>query len=192
MTTQLHQTESTGARERQVESEAVSQESASEVLRRILDAPLSPKNPPGSRIITGHLQGIDDEGRVLFVAEQGDGAPVPVAIGAAISDGVLIPAARNHQRALVVCTDDSPSRWVLIGLVRERVASAARDAAPGELEVKLDGETLRLTADREIELRCGNASLILRQSGRVILKGTHVVTSSRGPLKVKGATVEIN
>ncbi|HEV2331445.1 MAG TPA: hypothetical protein VGY56_21895 [Verrucomicrobiae bacterium] len=192
MTTHFHQSESTRAREAQPEPEGASKESTADVLRRILDAPLSTKSPPNSQIVTGHLQGIDDEGRVLFVAEQGDGLPVPVVIGMAISDGVLIPAARNHQRALVVRTDESPSHWVLIGLVRERVSSAARDAVPGELEVKVDGETLRLTADREIELRCGNASLVLRQSGRVILKGTHVVTSSRGPLKVKGATVEIN
>jgi hypothetical protein len=192
MRTHFQQPDGTNASEPQLESETPSTDSAADVLRRMLDAPLSAKRSPTGQIVTGHLQGIDDEGRILFMAEQGDGVPVPVAIGVAISDGVLVPAARNRQRALVVRTDDTPSRWVLIGLVRERVSSAARDAAPGELEVKVDGETLRLTAEREIELRCGNASLILRQSGRVILKGTHVVTSSRGPLKVKGATVEIN
>lgn len=165
---------------------------AAELLRQILDGPLSGARAETAQVITGHLRGVDDEGRILFEPEQSGGGPVPVAIGAAISDGVLIPAARNQQRALVVRTSENPSRLILIALVRERVSAAARDAAPGQLEVKVDGETLRLTADHEIELRCGKASLILRQSGRVILKGTHVVTSSRGPLKVKGATVEIN
>jgi hypothetical protein len=192
MKTHSHAPDDVDGREFRRESESAANDSGSDLLRRILDAPLSTKSSPSSQIVTGHLEGIDDEGRILFVAEQGDGVPVPVAIGVPISDGVLIPAARNRQRALVVRTDESPPNWVLIGLVRERVSSTARDAAPGELEVKMDGETLRLTAEREIELRCGNASLILRQSGRVILKGTHVVTSSRGPLKVKGATVEIN
>jgi hypothetical protein len=165
---------------------------ASDLLLQILEAPLVANPPSPAEIITGHLQGIDDEGRVLFLPEQSNANLVPVSIGVAIPDGVLIPAARKLQRALVVRTTDNPPRLVLIGLVRERVESGARDAAPGQLEVKVDGETLRLTADREIELRCGNASLVLRQSGRVILKGTHVVTSSTGPLKVKGATVEIN
>jgi len=172
---------------------AESEGTPADLLRQLLHAPVSGEAPrPAAQVITGHLQGIDDEGRVLFVPEQGGGPPVAVSIGLAISDGVLIPAARNQQRALVVRTSEEPPRLVLIGLVRERVASAARDARPGELEVKVDGETLRLTAQHEIELKCGNASLVLRQSGRVILKGTHVVTSSRGPLKVKGATVEIN
>jgi len=173
------------------ESSAATGEAA-ELLRQILAAPMaSPKSEP-TQIITGHLAGVDDEGRILFVPEQGPATPFPVAIGVTVSDGVLLPAARNQQRALVVRTSDPNPRFVLISLVRERVAAAARDAAPGQLEVKMDGETLRLTADREIELRCGNASLVLRQSGRVILKGNYLVTSSRGPLKIKGATVEIN
>jgi hypothetical protein len=163
-----------------------------ELLRQILNGPVSGTRAESAQVITGHLQGVDDEGRVWFLPEQGGGDPVAVAIGVAISDGVLIPAARNRQRALVVRTSETPSRLILIGLVRERVSSAARDAGPGQLEVKMDGETLRLTAEREIELRCGNASLVLRQSGRVVLKGTYLVTSSRGPLKIKGATVEIN
>lgn len=171
---------------------ALPETDATDLLHQMLAAPVGAARSQSAQVITGHLHGIDDEGRVLFVPEPGGESPVPVSIGMAISDGVLIPAARNRQRALVVRTNDEPALLVLIGLMRERVSSAARDAVPGQLEVRMDGETLRLSAEREIELRCGNASLILRQSGRVILKGTHVVTSSRGPIKVKGATVEIN
>jgi len=164
----------------------------SEAWRQMLEAPLGARKAEAGQVITGHLQGIDDEGRILFLAEKGAGSPVPVSIGIALSDGVLVPAARNQQRALVIGTNEDPPKLVLVGLLRERVSAAARDAGPGRLEVKIDGETLRFTADREIELRCGNASLVLRQSGRVILKGTYLETSSRGPLKIKGATVEIN
>jgi hypothetical protein len=165
---------------------------AAEVLRSILQAPLANASPSGAQIITGHLAGIDKEGRILFVAEQSDEPPTPVTIGVSLPDAALVPAARNFQRALVVRTSETPPRLVLLSLLRERIDSAARNAAPGQLELKVDGETLRLTAEREIELKCGNASLILRQSGRVILKGTHLVNSSRGPIKIKGATVDIN
>jgi hypothetical protein len=166
-------------------------ERSDEFLANLLAAPLVP-GPAGGQIVTGHLQGIDEEGRILFVPEQGDGLPVPVAIGVALSDGVLVPAARNQQRALVVRTSENPPRLVLIGLMRERISAAASQAAPGELEVKVDGEKLRLTAEQEIELKCGKASLILRQSGRVILKGTYIVTSASGPVKIKGATIALN
>lgn len=143
-------------------------------------------------VITGHLAGVDDEGRVLFLEEGGAGAPVPVAIGLAISDGALVRAARHAQRALVVRTGGATPRLVLTGLVRERVAAEARDAAPGHLEVSVDGETVVLSADRRIELRCGKSSLILTREGRVVLKGAHVVSRSSGPNKLKGATIALN
>jgi hypothetical protein len=163
-----------------------------ELLLDLLSAPLAAETRASGQILTGHLHGIDDEGRILFVPEQGGAEAIPVAIGVALSDGVLVPAARNHQRALVVRTTENPNRMILIGLVRERVNAAARDAAPGQLEVKVDGEKVQLTAESEIELKCGKASLILRQSGRVILKGTYIVTSASGPVKIKGATIALN
>ena len=166
--------------------------SPADPLHALLNVPLGTDKALASQVITGHLQGLDEEGRILFRAEGGHEAAVPVAIGMALSDALLVPAARNQQRALVVRTSESPARLILIGLVRERVSAAARDAAPGQLELEIDGETIRLTADREIELKCGRASLVLRESGRVILKGTNVVTSSSGPLKIKGATIDLN
>jgi hypothetical protein len=165
---------------------------AGDFLRHMLDVPVANPGSQTVEIVTGHLHGIDDEGRLLFVAEHGDGSAKPVAIGVALSDGVLVPAARQRQRALVVKSTGPSEQWILIGLVRERISAAAREAAGGQLEVMIDGESLRLTAQNQIELRCGKASLVLRQSGRIIVNGTHVVTSSTGPVKIKGATVAIN
>ncbi len=146
----------------------------------------------GGRILTGHLAGVDEDGRVLFSAEGEEGAPRPVTIGLALPDGAVVRAARQAQRALVLRTDDATPRHVLLGLLRDRVVARARDARPGELEVEVDGETLTLTAQRQIELRCGKSSLLLRRDGRVEIRGAHVVSASTGPNKVKGATVAIN
>jgi hypothetical protein len=140
---------------------------------------------------TGHLIGIDDEGRPLFLAE-GETTPIPVGIGADISDGRIVRAVRQKQRALVLRTDDAQPRWLLVGLVRERVASSAREAKPGRLEVTIDGEKVKLEAEHDIELRCGQASLTLRYDGRIELRGTHILSASRGPNRVKGATIALN
>jgi len=145
---------------------------------------------PGE-LISGHLDGIDDEGRILFIAE---GAPqaIPVAIGVALPDASVVEAARMRRRALVSRTSDEVSRLVLVGLVRERVASVARDAAPGELQVNLDGETLRLEGKTRVELVCGRARIVLHKSGRVEVSGTHLLSRSRGAVRIKGATVHLN
>lgn len=142
-------------------------------------------------LVTGHLSGLDDEGRILFVPE-GGAEPITVAIGIEISDGTLVRAVRRQQRALVARTVDPTPRWTLIGLVRERVSAKARDAKPGRLEVVIDGEKLRLEAQHDIELRCGQASITLRYDGRIEVRGTHILSASRGPQRIKGATIALN
>jgi hypothetical protein len=153
-----------------------------------------PRSQPASfeeRHLTGHLAGIDAEGRPLFVPE-GSSEAVPVAIGMASHDGEIVRAARRQQRALVVATSDPQSRWVLVGFVRDRVSNAARDAQHGRLELAIDGEKVKLEAKHDIELRCGQASLTLRYDGRIELRGTHILSASRGPNRVKGATIALN
>ena len=147
---------------------------------------------PGAEAVTGHLTGIDDEGRLLFRPEGSTGDPIAISIGMPASDGALVKAARQQQRALVVRTANTPARFVLIGLVRERLSTQAVTARPGQLEVAMDGETLRLTAERDIVLKCGEASLTLRKDGKIVLSGTNVLTASRGPNRIKGASIALN
>ena len=151
----------------------------------------APQGIPAGRLLSGHLAGIDDEGRMLFRAE-GAAAAVAVAIGVALGDAALVEAARLGRRALVAATSDASSRPVLVGLLRERVAATARDAAPGELEVVVDGQSLRLEAKTKIELVCGRARIVLHESGRVEFSGTHLLSRSRGAVRIKGATIHLN
>lgn len=146
----------------------------------------------GAEAYTGHLTGIDDEGRLLFRPEGSMGDPIAVAIGMPVADGTLVKAARQQSRAMVIRTGDTHARWVLVGLVRERLSTQAVTARPGQLEVAMDGETLRLTAERDIVLKCGEASLTLRKDGKIVLSGTNVLTASRGPNRIKGASIALN
>ncbi len=142
-------------------------------------------------LLSGHLTGIDADGRLLFQPE-GAKEAFAVGIGADLSDGVLVRAARRRRRALVVRTTDATPRWLLVGLVRERIGEKARDAKPGRLEVTVDGEKVRLEAEHDLELKCGQASITLRYDGRVEVRGTHILSASRGPNRVKGATIALN
>ncbi len=146
---------------------------------------------PGVTLRHGHLDGVDAEGRILFRADDADAAQ-PVTIGVEIPDGALVKAARTGRRAAVLAAAETDVPAVLIALLRERVRSEARDAMPGDLEVRVDGETLRLRAENSLELRCGKSRLVLRSDGRVVLNGAHIVSSSTGPHRIKGATIALN
>jgi len=73
-----------------------------------------------------------------------------------------------------------------------RTRSAARPVPEDVLEVEADGERVRLTAQREIVLRCGKASITLTAEGRILLKGVELVSSASGPNRIKGSSVKIN
>lgn len=144
----------------------------------------------GLQVVIGHLDGLDDDGRLLF-RPFGTEDSLPVTIGLELSDGALVKAARLSRRALALVAPDS-SQPILIGLLRERVSAEARDASPGQLEVRMDGETLRFEAEKTIELRCGKSRLVLNRDGRIVLKGAHIVSASSGSHRIKGATIALN
>jgi hypothetical protein len=58
--------------------------------------------------------------------------------------------------------------------------------------VERDGEQLVLTAEREIVLRCGEASITLTRAGKILLRGTYLLSRSSGVNRIKGGSVQIN
>jgi hypothetical protein len=75
---------------------------------------------------------------------------------------------------------------IIIGRLQERKSMSTQST------LKLDGERLVFKAEREIELRCGEASIVLTKAGKVLIKGNYVLSRSRGANKLKGAYVDIN
>lgn len=53
-------------------------------------------------------------------------------------------------------------------------------------------ERLELTAEKEIVLRVGDASITLTRAGKIVLRGTYVLSRSSGVNKIKGGSVQIN
>jgi hypothetical protein len=80
----------------------------------------------------------------------------------------------------------------VIPLPKVRVESKAVAAGPGELDLLLDGRRIIVEAQRELVLRCGKASITLTRAGKIILRGTHVVSKSSGANAVQGTQVRIN
>jgi hypothetical protein len=74
----------------------------------------------------------------------------------------------------------------------EQAPDTAAAAALPLREARIDGRRVVLEAADEIELRCGEASILLRKNGRVMIRGAHVETRSRGVNRIKGGSVQIN
>lgn len=64
--------------------------------------------------------------------------------------------------------------------------------APREAAISRDGERLVLRAEQEISLECGEASITLTRSGKVLIRGTYVLSAASGTQRILGGSVEIN
>jgi len=92
------------------------------------------------------------------------------------------------QVALMFVAGD-PSLPLVIGRIqRLPQASAATPAAVAHV----DGERLEFSAEREIVLRCGKASITLTREGKVLIKGAYLSSRSSGVNRIKGGSVQIN
>jgi hypothetical protein len=129
-------------------------------------------------VVRGVLAGISEEGDPLVdFAPNVSGAPMPA------SSTIAVTAADVGREAVLMFEDGDTARPILLGLI---------ESARKGKRVVVDGEQLTVTADREIVLRCGEASITLTRAGKVIIRGAYVVSRSSGANRIKGACVQIN
>ncbi|MBZ4417924.1 DUF6484 domain-containing protein [Myxococcus sp. RHSTA-1-4] len=151
----------------------------------------------GSR--TGWVVDLDAGGtpRVDFDGNPAD-HPVPALCGAFVDDAALAEAVRSRQGALLLFEEGDPGRPVLVTLLRSRerqpylVSRRVNTRGSGPLEARVDGRRVVIEAEDELELRCGEARILLRRNGRLLLEGYQVDSRSRGLQRLKGGKVEIN
>lgn len=80
-----------------------------------------------------------------------------------------------------------PDRPIILGRLLA-TAHSGSEVQPGTAQ----DDCLGLTAEREITLRCGKASITLTRSGKIILRGTYILSRASGPNKIKGGSIELN
>ncbi len=144
------------------------------------EAPHRPARIEG--IVIGRLVAIDEDGRarVSWPGCEPEGAPAKV----------FCPLSPDHIGREVALTFElgDPERPMVMGALNTELSAAAKPSP----QAVADGERLVFSAEREIELRCGDASIILTRGGKVIIRGAYVHTQSSGLHRILGAAVKIN
>jgi hypothetical protein len=137
---------------------------------------------------TARIHAFDDEDRPLVIGVDGFHHEV-------VSARTTIPLLRSQIGASVVLLFENGDVHlpIIVGVLQEGRAIERNGHAPQQLvSVNADDDRLVLSAEREIVLRCGDASITLTRAGKILIKGTHVLSHSSGYNKIKGAAVDIN
>ena len=123
--------------------------------------------------------------------------PIPARTTVPLDADAVGTAVENDQEVLLVFEGERSDKPIIVGLVQARdshveLKSPEERRPSTELEALVDGKKIALQAEDEITLRCGEASITLQRSGRIVVRGAYVETRSKGVNRIKGGTVRIN
>jgi len=136
-----------------------------------------------SGAVTGVLAGFSDSGAPLVdFADNKTNRPLIARATLAVTETDV------GQDVLLLFEGGDLAQPIIIG----RIQSAHQPEAKKPIDIKLDGEQLIFTAEREIVLRCGKSSITLTKAGKVLIRGEYLLSRASGENRIKGGSVQIN
>lgn len=157
---------------------------------KYLHLPPIAKNERHSSFV-GSVVSIDDDGYVYVDFAGNTGDPVRALIALSQADGAILWKRDPNTRVLLVDSDHPDGQLAIIGLVSETLSAQVDEEDEPDV-VHLDVTSLVLEARKDLVLRCGDSQLTMKADGRIVLRGTDVVSRSSGPSRIRGASVRIN
>jgi len=157
-----------------------------QVLDTLLQRPAATPERVDS-ILVGYIDGIAPDGAPYVTIETFGFTAVPAAS--------LTPISTEHigKRVALGFEGGNPRRPVILGLMFEPAqwtASSTPEAAP--LDVVQEGGRSIITAEDELELRCGEARILMRADGRIYLRGSYITSHAEVGQRIRGGTVQLN
>jgi Domain of unknown function (DUF6484) len=138
-------------------------------------------------VIVGHLRAMSDAGQ-LDIAIPALGIESLPATAACALDALTA----GEPVALMFQGGDT-SKPLVIGPLHGVAAVAQPDSVQtAPLQVQADQERVVIQAEQEIELRCGDAAIILTRDGRILLRGAYISSHASATQRIRGGSVQIN
>lgn len=107
----------------------------------------------------------------------------------AVAARTIVDLHGEHVGRSVVLLHEAgdPARPIVMGVLKGPV-----DERPACIHLAVDGERAIVSAQRQLVLRCGRASITLTEAGKVLIEGAYVLSRSTGVNRVKGGSVQLN
>ncbi|WP_157269366.1 DUF6484 domain-containing protein [Azohydromonas aeria] len=130
----------------------------------------------------GELIALVDEGATALVID-----PLHPEAPARRARTVVDLQAVHIGRSVVLAFEGGdPARPIVMGVLR------GGPELPAPLKVEGDGQRMLVSAQGQLVLRCGKASITLTRAGKVLIEGTYLLTRSTGVNRIQGGSVQLN
>jgi hypothetical protein len=165
---------------------------------RVYDVPISANSETKEAgrftgLVVGTIVGFDEAGQPLVDFPGNIGRAPLVA-----RSTVTLEQEDSNREVVIFFERGERQRPIVAGLLQKPKAQPSESpigasvTKPSLIAVEMDGERLVLTADKEIVLRCGKASITLTRAGKIVILGTYLLNRSSGVNQIKGGSVHIN
>jgi hypothetical protein len=144
-------------------------------------------------VVIGVLRRLDDSGSIFV-----DYPSNPSTNSLSARSTVQATKDDCGREVALMFEEGNPERPIIMGFIQhaESVAKTLRHKIPPmedrAVTIRVDEKRLTITAEKEIVIQCGKASIILSQDGKVLVRGTYLSSRSSGPNLIKGGSVQLN
>lgn len=146
--------------------------------------------PAGAAPAIARIVDLPEPGILLVKAGATEGLRARMTAAVAALDA----AALVGREVLLLFENNDPARPIAVALLHSPFADSSDLVidAGSDLEARVDGQKVVIQAEQTLELRCGKASIVIDAAGKVTIRGTHLLSRSTGPIRIKGGHVDIN
>jgi hypothetical protein len=138
-------------------------------------------------VLVGELLALADDRTTPLVRFPGQVAMAAVRA----RSGVDLHSMHIGAAVVLMFERGDPALPIVVGVLQGR-SGWQDDPAPSQVDVDADGLRMVVTAQEQLVLRCGKASITLTRAGKVLLEGSYLLCRSTGVNRIKGGAVQIN
>ena len=138
-------------------------------------------------VVIGVLVGITDSGSPLVIfADSGEAR--------GLAAKTLVPVSHEDVAGEVALLFENGDRQcpMIIGRVQHSVPQQPAAESIQQLNVDITDDKLIFKAEKEIVFSCGKASITLTKTGKILLRGTYILSRSSGANRIKGGSIQLN
>ncbi|HUG39998.1 MAG TPA: hypothetical protein VMM12_05920 [Longimicrobiales bacterium] len=142
---------------------------------------------PASGMCRATVAAVHPDGTVTIVTDE----------GGSVTCDVLVPAGGGlldlNEGDRVLTWNPAPAQepGIILGVIGPRTAGGANGHRLSA-GTDADPEELLISAKRSLTLKVGDGSITIREDGKILIKGTHLVSHAKTMNRVRGGSVAIN
>jgi hypothetical protein len=142
---------------------------------------------PQTGVLVGTLLGMQGTQASPLVTYPGQPGSAAVAARSVID----LSSADIGKSVVLMFENADPMKPLIMGVLRSEFNWPSTEGG-GQVRLDVDGAHMVVSAKEQLTLRCGEASVTLTKAGKILIKGTYVLSSSSGLNRIKGGSVHIN